>query len=89
MTRGFLIVLLVTASGCAAIRQAAIDRRQDASSGFIGCPPGEIQIADMNDAGTAWTAICQGRRFYCSGADGTAARGVACAPALSPGGEAR
>lgn len=37
---------------------------QQASAGSIGCPPGEIVIADVKDG--SWSATCRGRKFWCS-----------------------
>jgi hypothetical protein len=37
---------------------------QQASAGSIGCPPGEIVVADVKDG--SWSATCRGRKFWCS-----------------------
>lgn len=78
-------LLWLPVSGCVSMLREA---RQDASSGFLGCPPREIVLTD--ERGATWTASCRGKRHYCSSAGDV----VACAleqgtPAsATPGGAA-
>jgi hypothetical protein len=62
------------------------------SAGYIGCPHGEIEIADYHVArfdrspgdpnvSETWTARCRGLTFFCSA--GTGGR-LACTPEIPP-----
>lgn len=60
--------LTVILAGCANLREEgarmAIEERSKVSSGYIGCPPGDITISDQTS--TTWTATCRGHVFYCT-----------------------
>ena len=59
----FLTVSVLMLAGCANFPTIS-EIRQTASSGFVGCPPSEIEIADNEKL--TWTASCKGKKFYCS-----------------------
>lgn len=61
--RKLIVAVLMSAvfSGCTNMVTRV---RQNESSGAIGCPPGQIEISDTNSF--TWTAMCRGRKFYCS-----------------------
>ena len=44
----------------------------EVSSGRIGCAPGEITISDESSGWntSSWTAICNGKEYFCSAASG-------------------
>jgi hypothetical protein len=50
-------------TGCAGFPTIE-EERQDASSGFIGCAPAEIQINEQ--ARNTWAATCKARVFQCT-----------------------
>ncbi len=48
-----------------------IGNYQQVTSGQVGCPPGDIKIADVSDAVLAgmtatWKAECDNKTYYCS-----------------------
>lgn len=58
---------LIVLSSC-----ATTGTYQKTTSGLIGCAPGEIQIADIDDsvmagATNTWTATCKGKKHFCTG----------------------
>lgn len=68
------MLLIVALAGCHAGPPAADGRSVSLahriSSGYIGCPPEQIEIsnAHMHGAnGWSWRAECQGRVMYCGG----------------------
>lgn len=72
----FLLFGTLAMSGCAA-------QLPQASAGYVGCPPHEIQIAN-NSIGygvSSWQATCRGHEFQCSATGNT----VHCAETLVPG----
>ena len=62
MVFGFLAVLLAPLAAC-----TSADLRGP-SSGFVGCPPNEIEITNDEPGWNqrSWTASCRGRTFTCS-----------------------
>jgi hypothetical protein len=69
---GLVAVILTALAGCfggGALRSA--------SSGYIGCLPGEIEITndDVAYGRRTWDATCRGRTFHCSG---VAKAGMSC-----------
>lgn len=56
--------------------------REKLTSGEIGCPPSEINIADSdrNLTTITWTAQCRGETFYCTASN---AGRTTCAKALA------
>ena len=66
-------------TGCAGMMAELREARRNASSGHVGCPPGEVSISDERD--NNWTATCRGRVFYC-----TAVPELACKEAARPQG---
>ena len=61
----YLTLLIV--SGCSSVE---VERKQNASSGLLGCSPQEITIKDLKRA--SWTAICKEKKYYCSYAGASA-----------------
>ena len=41
---------------------------QNASAGFVGCPPDQIKISDTSSGfgASSWVAECKGKKYYCS-----------------------
>lgn len=54
----------------------------EVSSGRIGCAPSEITIADESSGWntSSWTAICNGKVYYCSAVSSGHAADVDCKP---------
>ena len=48
-------------SGCVG---TIVEQRQRVSSGFVGCPPDEIQI--ISTGNYTWTAVCKDKRWFCN-----------------------
>ena len=63
-----VIPLSLLATGCLLPTQA---RYQRLSSGLVGCAPEQIEIANDQPMATVvtWEAVCNGHRFFCSGAE--------------------
>lgn len=70
------MLLIVALAGCNAGLRTANARgvsgrevvAQNASSGFIGCAPSDVEIRNLETSyGLTWQARCQGRVMYCSG----------------------
>jgi hypothetical protein len=61
------LVPLLLLSGCAASTASL----QSASSSEIGCSPNQISVSDyrLNLYTSSWTAMCNGKVYYCSGSD--------------------
>jgi hypothetical protein len=70
-----------------------------ASSGHVGCPPTEIEIADLRQSGwetvgepsiirESWTARCRGARFFCTGANAMVSCALERGESSTPIGEA-
>jgi hypothetical protein len=57
------IAVAVVISGCGSFPTIS-EIRRDASSGYVGCAPRDVDISD-NESVT-WTATCRGKQFYCS-----------------------
>ncbi|MGD1154026.1 MAG: hypothetical protein ABR911_14285 [Syntrophales bacterium] len=59
----FLFLLVLIISACAAYDS----QLKGKSSGLVGCPPSRIVIEDDESGltGHTWTAICNGKKFYC------------------------
>lgn len=72
-----VLSLLVVLSGCTDMNA----HLRSMSAGQIGCSPDEITIKDINSTAgivTGWTAICEGKTFYCT----SASSGNSCKEAL-------
>ncbi len=68
--RSVSIPLAIIASACMASCMSTQDY-QAVSSGHVGCPPNEINIADVKAAKLAgqtatWQASCDGKTFFCA-----------------------
>jgi hypothetical protein len=63
MKKLFLFLSILAVSGCAAYDS----QLRGKSSGLIGCPPSRIVIENDEGGftGHTWTAICNGKKFYC------------------------
>lgn len=61
----FLVMVGLNISGCAASLPSG--QYQQQSSGFMGCRPNEITIAEEEFGNTqTWVASCRGRTFHCA-----------------------
>jgi hypothetical protein len=60
-----IVAAVLSVAGCSA-------NLAEVSSGRIGCAPSEITIADESSGWNAssWTAICNGKEYFCSAASG-------------------
>lgn len=68
--------VVLSAAGCAA-------QIKSATSGQIGCPADEIEIQDHETgwSSVTWTAICRGKRHYCSSVGtGRGTHQITCTP---------
>ncbi len=72
MKKLFAIVLcIVFEIGCTGFR-SLVEQRQDVSAAHVGCNPTEIEI--INRGNWDWTAICKGKKFYCTVAPSASCR---------------
>ena len=74
--RWLTALALVLVVGCS----TSVGRLQRQSSGFVGCAPREIRIvnADISAQLDTWTAMCRGRRFFCSNSKASTVNQLQC-----------
>ena len=69
--------MLFCLSGCATLASV--------SSGQVGCPPSAIKVSDYNAPflgnTETWTAVCNGKTYYCTKIDDDDRIDVSCKPA--------